>query len=84
MRATTALFIALSLTGLTGCADFPDLDDRIEPAARQADFPALLPLEPILAANAQSAITEDTDAALQARAGALRARAARLRQLAVD
>ncbi|CUH65576.1 hypothetical protein TG4357_01945 [Thalassovita gelatinovora] len=79
MRATTALIFAFYLTG---CADFPDLNDQIEPAARQADFPALLPLDPILAANADSQITKDTDKSLQARARALRARANRLRQLA--
>lgn len=77
-----ALFLALALGA---CTQFPELDDTIDPAAEAADYPRLIPLEPMLAeARAAPARNAETEAALEARAAALRARAARLRGEVVD
>lgn len=69
--ATLAVILALG-----ACTQFPDLDSTIPPGAERADFPALVPLDPLLAQNIASA--EDNDAisaSLEARVAALRARA---------
>lgn len=82
MRAPVIPILFLSLTGLTclaGCSDFPDLDERIEPAARTAPYPALIPLDAVLGGGTEARITDTTGTDLEARASALRARAARLR-----
>lgn len=70
---------------LAGCADIPDLDDRLTPAAKAAPYPALVPVEPLLAETEQARqIDEDTAPDLQSRVASLRARAARLRRGVVD
>ncbi len=70
---------------LAGCADIPDLDDNLTPAARSAPYPALVPIAPLLAGTEQAQqIKEGTAPALQGRVAALRARAARLRGGVVD
>ena len=60
----------------SGCAQFPELDATIPPSAENAPFPALVPLEPLLAANARvvsdPAATTET---LEQRVAALRVRA---------
>ena len=79
-RAGLIFFLALG-----ACTQFPELDETVGPEAEAADYPALVPLEPILAEAAaapeRNAQTED---ALEARTAALRARAAGLRQGVVD
>lgn len=84
MRAAPAFaaapIAALVLAALAGCADFPDLDDKVEPEARSAPFPALIPLDGLALEAAPPADPEATAADLKARAIALRARAVRLRQ----
>lgn len=70
--------------GLTACADFPDLDAAISDDARNADYPALVPAEGILARGEAGTLTESSGPALQARAANLRARAALLRGIAID
>ena len=82
MRAPFVPILALSLAGLAACSDFPDLSETIEPAARQAPYPALLPIDSLPGDDAATDSLDDTTAILQARARALRARAARLRQMA--
>ena len=64
---------------LAGCASgLPEIDGTISPAARNAPYPDLEPLDQLLArANAQSSIEDDTDA-LAARVANLKARAAAL------
>ncbi|WP_299691089.1 hypothetical protein [uncultured Tateyamaria sp.] len=69
------LILPLTLI-VAGCTQFPDLDATVPPAAVNAPFPTLVPLEPLLAANA--AVVSDPEAttqSLQARVAALRNRA---------
>lgn len=75
-RVATALLSAAAL--LAGCADVPELDARITPAARTAPFPALAPLAPVLDAGMAGESDEMTAEQLRARADRLQARAARL------
>lgn len=73
-----ALF-AYALT-LCACTQFPDLDNAISGDAKGADFPALVPLEPILAARrAPPATAQEAAGDVLARLSGLQARAARLR-----
>ena len=65
---------------LANCAQVPELDDHVTPAAKSAPFPALVPLSPLLNDTTDTRITQHTDPALRARAAALRARAQRMRQ----
>lgn len=75
----------LLLLVLAACTQFPQLDETVDPATEAADFPELVPLEPILAEVAvQPDRAAETEATLAARAAALRARAARLRSGVVD
>jgi len=79
------LFICcFTALALAACGpDVPALDDRIGPEARVADFPALVPLGPILAGvdtiPPRAAATEGQG--LEARAADLRRRAAALRAM---
>ena len=82
LRLATAF--AITATVLVGCSDFPELDAAISPAARQAGYPSLLPMGPLMTDVAEVQITEETTATLHARASNLRARAARLRGPVVD
>jgi hypothetical protein len=70
-----------SMLLLTGaCTQFPELDQRITPAMEAAEYPALVPLGPVLAQARSTQIEPDrAGAALDARVAALNARAARLR-----
>ncbi|MEM8577115.1 MAG: hypothetical protein AAGF60_04635 [Pseudomonadota bacterium] len=72
-----ALLLALALTA---CTQFPELDQVTSGAAQDADFPALVPVGPLLAQTARpGAAPEILRGSVEARAAALRARAARLR-----
>ncbi len=62
-----------------GCATLPALEDRLGPETRQAPYPALIPLDPILQGTKEPQTAEQTAAALKARAATLRARAAQMR-----
>ena len=77
-----SLFAALgALLLLTGaCTQFPQLDARVTPTLEAAEYPALVPLAPILA-SAQTSGTDpaQANATIDARISALKARAARLR-----
>lgn len=68
-------FLLLPLLLCAACARPPELDEHITPAAKAAPFPTLVPLGPLLEEADGTGITPTTDAALQARAAALRARA---------
>jgi len=70
-------YVLISLLVLAGCATFPDLDDSITDAAREAPYPALepLPSEPFLGPA--------TDVSLEDRIAALEARAARSREVEI-
>ena len=78
MRAAR-LLVALLMPPLAGCATFPAVDGAPEPAASQAAYPKLLPLEELLA-GVPPPPTTDPAAELEARAAALKARAAALRE----
>ncbi|MDX8347690.1 hypothetical protein SLH49_06800 [Cognatiyoonia sp. IB215446] len=67
-------YVLLVLMMLSGCATFPDLDDSITDAAREAPYPSLepLPSDPFAIPAAEVALDERI-AALQARAARLRA-----------
>ncbi len=78
----TFMRFALCLIALLGaCAEFPALDGTVAPEVTAGEYPALVPLDPLLARagapdNSRAAGAE---AALAPRIAALRARAARLR-----
>lgn len=85
MRAVlTALTVSAAAVALSGCADFPELEGTVPAALEQADYPKLVPIEPLLAGADEVQITPDTRSGLAARAAALRARAAHLRRTVVD
>lgn len=78
-----AVICALTLAGLTGCTQFPELDGTVSPAVANAPPPELVPLAPLLAqANSGQTTANSAEAAQQAltsRLASLRARADRLR-----
>ncbi|MEY1554811.1 hypothetical protein AB3Y40_04170 [Yoonia sp. R2331] len=76
-------FLWMIVTIVPACTPFPALDSRISADAARADYPALVPLGPVLDAAA-TAGTAPQDAGLDARIAALNARAAALRGAVVD
>lgn len=81
MRAVAFLLFA-ALAG--GCAKFPELEGTVPPALERAEYPRLVPVEPMLALAETVQITPETEPAILARVAALKARAARLRRTVVD
>ncbi|MFC2968379.1 hypothetical protein [Acidimangrovimonas pyrenivorans] len=78
------LIVLACLVGtVTGCTGFPDLDTAISAETRAAPYPALLPLDALLAGGDGTA-TAEAGATLTARAAALRARARALRGPVID
>jgi hypothetical protein len=73
----------LTLT-LSACTQFPDLDQATSDQTRRAPYPELLPVEDLRAQVAAPRVTDQTTQSLEARAAALRARAARLRGTVID
>ena len=71
---------ALALLALSACAEFPDLSARVPPSELNGPYPPLVPVETLLAQTTETRIADDDQAALEARAAALRAKAARLRR----
>ncbi|TCO72862.1 hypothetical protein [Rhodovulum euryhalinum] len=79
VRIATALAAAALATALAGCARFPEIDAAEARHEGPTEAPRIVPVEPILArADAPGATPEDA-AALDARAAALRRKAAGLR-----
>lgn len=70
--------LLITLTVLTGCTDFPELDTSMGAGARSAAYPRLVPMEGLTAGAQETALDENTGATLAARAAWLRTRAARL------
>lgn len=65
---------------LTGCTQFPDLDHTQSDALKAAEYPALVPIEPLLArANAPGPDPVQTQENLDSRLAGLRARANAMR-----
>ena len=78
MKRMPALFCLTVLCA--GCTQFPELDFTQTAALEAADYPALVPIEPIIASVDQPGsdpVAEQTQ--LDARLAGLRARATRLR-----
>ncbi|WP_299776842.1 hypothetical protein [uncultured Roseobacter sp.] len=74
-----AAFLILIL-GVVGCVQFPEIEDATGQAAREADFPDLIPFDPLLTSTeTRQSKTEETQAQLEARVSGLQARAAGLR-----
>lgn len=78
-----ALVSGLSVL-LSACAQFPDLDTRTGDIDPRAPYPALVPLDPLVAGADPARITETETAATGARVAGLRARADRLRRTVID
>ncbi|MCX7566442.1 hypothetical protein OS189_08820 [Sulfitobacter sp. F26169L] len=80
IRAFFPAAICAAVTLLGACTDFPALDRTITPELSNADYPALVPLEPVLAAAQSNGVEPvQANAAIDRRVAALKARAARLR-----
>ena len=69
--------------GLAACADFPEVDAALGQGPQDARYPDLLPFEALLATD-DPRLTDTDDAALRARADALRNRADGLRGPVID
>ncbi|WP_298971322.1 hypothetical protein [uncultured Roseobacter sp.] len=77
MRVLALLILPLSLAG---CVQFPEIDDATGQVAEQADYPDLVPLEPVLGAlPTTTGDSDETQAQLEARVSGLKARANGLR-----
>lgn len=77
-------FVICLTVALWGCTPFPDLDSALSDGARDAPYPALLPVETLTARAADPQITPGTGPGIEARVASLRARAARLRGSVID
>ena len=79
-QMTRLIALGLTLTaGLAGCANVPELDAKITPAARTAPYPTLQELGPVIAASQEVETDAETAEILRARAARLQARANALR-----
>ncbi|MCG7493003.1 hypothetical protein [Thalassobius sp. Cn5-15] len=78
MRRATPLYCLSLFVIVTACAP-AGIPDQAVPAAQNAPYPELVPLETVLAGQATADLSTETSDKLRARAAALRARAARLR-----
>tara|TARA_R110002094_G_scaffold47079_1_gene58731 strand:+ start:260 stop:568 length:309 start_codon:yes stop_codon:yes gene_type:complete len=80
--------LVIALASLGACAEFPQLDGAIDAAARNAPYPVLQPLGPLLAqARAQQSTGQSTPAriaAFETRLVSLQSRATRLRGPVID
>lgn len=83
MRAGFGIIAVFALLPLAGCGDFPELN-VVTPDQSNADFPKLVPIEPLLAAAQTVQITPESQTALDARIARLRARAARLKRRTIQ
>lgn len=80
IRYVALCTLSLPALALTACTQFPELEYTQTRALETAQYPALVPIEPILA-NAPGPAPDPTEdmAALNIRLTALRARAAQMR-----
>jgi len=72
------------VVALAACTDIPELNGTLPPELETAEFPKLVPVEPLLARANDMQITEATADGMAARVSRLRARAARLRHSVID
>ncbi len=66
------------LFAIPACIEYPELDAKVDAAARAAPYPDLIPVEEIRASVAAPQIEPTTSSDVNARAARLKARAARL------
>ena len=79
------LGVALAgLLMLAGCTDFPDMTGRLTEAESGQGYPALVPVEDLLAGTRDQAIAPDTQTSLEDRVAALERRATALRATTLD
>ncbi|MEP5729212.1 MAG: hypothetical protein ABJL67_07535 [Sulfitobacter sp.] len=72
--------MALTTLGLTACTQFPDLEHTQSTDLKRAAYPALVPIQPILAQNAAPAPDSvEVASTLTTRIDGLRTRAERMR-----
>lgn len=77
MRAAS-LFTILALSA---CTQFPELDETIPASIEDAEYPTLVPLDPLLASSIPAGVDQEaTTQQLEARAASLRIRADGLRR----
>ncbi|AHM05891.1 hypothetical protein roselon_03649 [Roseibacterium elongatum DSM 19469] len=84
LRSTLALISALALAACS--SGMPDLDQRITQTSRDAPYPTLVPLGPLLA-QVDALLPRRAAAegqSLEARAADLRRRAAQLRRMSIS
>ena len=79
-----ALIAALSAAALSGCSQFPELEEVEDSAARNAPYPDLVPIESIKATVPDAQTTPETAPDLETRVDSLKARAGRLKGAVVD
>ena len=72
------------LLAIPACTEFPELDAKVDAAARAAPYPNLIPVEDIRASVAEQQITPSTSSDVNARAARLKARAARMRATPIN
>lgn len=78
-------FGLITLAVLTGCANVPEIGERVAPDLRDAPFPKLLPIDGLLAQTpAPQEEAAEITAGLDARVARLRARADALRGAVID
>lgn len=74
------IYICFAFGVLSACVEFPDLDSVISEDSRRADFPNLIPIDPILmSAQSDSDLADTIAKNLIARAADLKRRARALR-----
>lgn len=81
-RTTGAVLAGVLLLG--GCTEFPDMNGRLDEADAAQPYPALVPVEGLLAGTQAPAIRPETQARLEDRVAALERRAAALRDSGLD
>ncbi len=80
IRRASYWFLACAMLAPVGCTQFPDLDHTQDNATAEAAYPALVPIEPLLArAEVPGPDPVQAQAGINARLSGLRARADRLR-----
>jgi len=78
-RSVSFIALWLGVVVLSGCAQFPALDRTITPEMEAADYPDLVPIDPLLAqAKAGRIDPVQTEAELTGRAAQLNSRADRI------
>jgi len=77
--------LALTLAALLGaCSDFPQLDDAVSPAAKNAAYPSLVPMDQVLVDTQDVQITDETVTTLSGRMNGLKGRATRAKRPVID